>query len=510
MGFLSDMKDVLENEFNVSVTENGAIGFKTSGDALLDLNYKVSSLRMENNDSVVKNFAKAYFDDKIIACKWLFFAGDVRGGMGERRLFRLCFRFIASVDPEIAKELIPLVAEYTRWDNLFMLIKTPIEYDMLDYVKNQFEKDLEDAQNNKTISLLAKWLPSINSKCLTTKFLAKIISAHFGLTAKEYRKKLATLRTYLDVSEKKMSNKEWSEIDYEKVPSKANLIYSEAFLKNDKERRNKYLKDLEEGNAKINSSVTYPYEIVHKYLSSYYDVKNTKIELEEMWKALPDYTINQETSNTICVVDGSGSMYTTIPNTSVRCSDVANSLGIYFAEKIKGEFNNTFITFSNEPQIVEFSNCKSLKDKIAKIMSYNEIASTNIEKVFDLILTTAVKHKMKQEDLPATILILSDMEFNNAVSFMGKDKERLFEVIAEKYEKYGFKLPRLVFWNMLSRSKTLPVSKNELGVALVSGFSPSIAEMVFSSELNPLKVLLNKLNSERYMAIQEKLEKFKI
>ena len=184
MGFLSDMKDVLENEFNVSITENGAVGFKTSGNALLDLNYKVSSLRMKSNDAVVQDFAKAYFEDKILACKWLFFAGDIRGGMGERRLFRLCFRFIALVDPDIAKELIPLVAEYTRWDNLFMLIKTPIEKDMLEFIKIQFEKDLENSQNNQPVSLLAKWLPSINSKCLTTKYLAKIISGYFGLTNK--------------------------------------------------------------------------------------------------------------------------------------------------------------------------------------------------------------------------------------------------------------------------------------------------------------------------------------
>lgn len=513
MAFLRELQDVLENEYNVSITENGAMGYKTSGSALLDINYKVSSLRKFHDCKVASEFAKVYFENKILACQWLFFAGDVRKGMGERRLFRVGYRFVAQADPEIAEKLIPLVAEYTRWDNLFMLVGTRVERKMIDYVKNQFFLDLENEKKGKSISLLAKWMPSVNSKNEGIKTLAKIFVKEFGFTQKEYRKALSTLRSALKIVEKDMSNKEWGKIDYEAVPSRANILYRIAFLRNDEKRRKEFLSSLQKGEAKINASVLYPYEIIKQYRKGqiyfYRQPLEFQPDLEELWKALPNFAKNVE--NTLCVLDGSGSMTFQVGKTGVTALDVAQSLAFYFAERFEGEFKNTYITFSTEPKLVNLKKCKTLRDKMEKAYHYDDACDTNIQKVFELILDTAIKHKMKQEDLPKNLLILSDMEFNSCVtgnSWEGFKKAdvRLFEYIAKQFAEYGYKLPKLIFWNINSRTCTIPVKENESGVVLVSGFSPAIAEMLFTQDIDPLKILLKHLNSERYLLVAKTIK----
>ena len=230
-----------------------------------------------------------------------------------------------------------------------------------------------------------------------------------------------------------------------------------------------------------------------------------------MWKALPDFV--NGTGNTICVADGSGSMTSSVGGTSVTALDVANALAIYFAERSSGQFKDNYITFSENPRLVDFSNAKSLREKIEIAYRYNEVANTNIEAVFNLILQTAINKNMTQDELPQNILILSDMEFDSCVGCNGtsrygvnKPTKRLFEVFAERYAEYGYKLPRLVFWNICSRTGTIPVKENDLGVALVSGFSPAIAKMVLSNSTDPLECLLEQINSERYSAVENAIK----
>lgn len=302
-----------------------------------------------------------------------------------------------------------------------------------------------------------------------------------------------------------MSNREWSNIDYSAVPSKANLIYNNAFLRNDEARRREYLSKLEKGEAKINSTVLFPHDIVHKYMTvgGWFSqtLKEKDTALEEMWKALPDYV--QGKGNTICVADGSGSMTSKIGNTTVSALNVANALAIYFAERCSGQFKDKYITFSNRPQLVDLSSGNSLHDRIGIALTHNEVADTNIEAVFDLILQTAINANMKQDELPTNILILSDMEFNMATrSYSRSLNEKLFATIAKRFAEHGYKLPRLVFWNILSRTGTIPVKENELGVALVSGFSPAVVNMVLSNSTDPFECLLEQLNSERYKAVE--------
>ena len=516
MGFIDQMKEVADNEFNVSVTENGALGYRTSGKHLLNLSYSVSTLRNMSEENVVARFCAAFFENKLLALKWLFFAADVREGQGERRLFRAVTRHLAKTEPKIMEALLPLIPEYTRWDNVIELIDTRVGASALELISLQLKRDLSDMEEGKSVSLLAKWLPSNNASSPKTCGKARTVSKYLGMTNAEYRRTLAKLRAYLDVIEVKMSASRFGEINYEAVPSCANVVYRGAFLRNDEERRRAYLGALERGAVKINASVLYPHDIVHRYFNpiTRYYLTEYDASLEALWRALPDYVCGA--SKTLCVADGSGSMFGPVENTNVSAFSIATALAIYFAERSSGEFKNKYISFSDDPRIVDLSGGNTLRDKLGIALSYDEVGTTNIEAVFDLILLTAVRSGMKQEDMPKTLLILSDMEFNNAISLnTGRSGvvaklPRLFELIKARYESAGYKLPRIAFWNICSRTGTIPLRENENGVALIGGFSPTTIKMVLSEELDPYKCLLEQLNSERYEAVEQALRDIKL
>ena len=520
MSFMNAIQNTLNNEFNVAVTENGAIGYRTTGKALLDINFAVASLRGMSDAKVVNRFKKAFFEDQILAMKWLFFARDVRGGLGERRLFRVVLKDLVENNPEMVIPVINLIPEYGRHDDLWCLLDNTDSADVVcKLVKEQLGEDVTNMVNGaKPISLLGKWMPSINASSAQTKKYGKQLCKAIGMTERNYRKMLSDLRKYLDVVETKMSAKNWTEIKYEAVPSRANLIYNNAFLRNDEERRRDYLSKLEKGETKINASTLYPHDIVHKYSVNngcYWrsSLKQKDATIEALWKALPDTV--QGCGNTIVVADGSGSMTRNVGgSTGVTALEVANALAIYFAERSSGEFKDKYITFSERPQLVDFSNCASLHDKLQVALAHSEVANTNIEKVFDLILTTAVKNNMRQEDIPQNVLIISDMEFDSCARCGWGTRpievnSRFFDGIAKKYANAGYKLPRLVFWNVNSRTGTIPVKENDLGVALVSGFSVNVVKMVMSGKTDPFECLLETLNSERYAPIEEALKNSK-
>ena len=499
MEFMEKMKETLDEDFNESVTENGAVGYRTTGKEILDFNFKVASYRSRSEEEIIRDFEKVWLDNKVLAMQFLFFIRDREEGLGERRLFRIIIKHLATVESEMVKKVVPVIAEYGRWDDLLELFDTPLEeYTIMEVLGKQILEDSKKYEQGESISLLAKWLPSINASSKVQKERAKKIIKYGELKEKEYRELLSNLRKHIDVTERKMCANEWDKIKYENVPSKANLNYSNAFLRHDEERRREFLEAVQKGEKKVNAGMLYPHDIVHKYTNgSYYGTMNIDETLEELWKALPV----KEIENTLVVADGSGSMTSSVGNTNITALDVANALAIYFAEHNKGEFKDKYITFSENPQYVDFNGCTSLRDKIRKALSYSEVENTNIEKVFKLILETGKEYKLAQKDIPKNILIISDMEFDYAVD--GDLSLRLFDSISQQYAIAGYKLPRLIFWNVNSRTGTIPVKENELGVALVSGFSTNIAEMVMSSELDPLKVLLEKLSTERYKKIAE-------
>ena len=509
---MDGLKETLNNE--TQLTENGAVGYKTTGKKILDLNFSVTSLRNRSDKDIVSKFVDAFYEDKMLAMKWLFYCRD-REAVGERRIFRVVIKYLAENHPDIAKAILELVPAYGRYDDVLCLLDTELMTDVVEMLKVQLNNDAKNMLENKPVSLLAKWLPSPNTSSKETRRFAKIIYKTIGMTERQYRKTLVALRKYLNVVEVAMSSKEWGAIDYSAVPSRANLVYNAAFLRNDEERRREYLNALSRGDkdVKINAGVLFPHDIVHKYTEGRSRVQNPlDATLEELWKALPDYV--QGAGNTICVADGSGSMTSRVGNTTVSCLDVANALAIYFSERSSGQFKDNYITFSERPQLVDFSNATTLRQKLEIASKHNEVANTNIEAVFQLILRTAINRGMSQDELPQNILILSDMEFDEgATTNRSRDSwsvyrptTTLFDKIEKEYAEYGYKLPRLVFWNICSRTGTIPVKENDLGVALVSGFSPAIVKMVLSNSTDPFECLLEQLNAERYAAVEAVLK----
>lgn len=505
-----DFMDAIEQKlndlpYNVSITENGAIGYRTTGSALVDINYMTSSLRKKKDNELFDMFQAAYYENPIFAWKWLFFLRDIRGGMGERDTFKRIIKYMADFRPKETATLIPYIAEYGRYDDTWVLLDTPLKDVVVKMINAQLQMDIKNYKENKPISLLAKWLPKRNAESYISRHFAKIIVAGLKIDDKTYNKMLVKLRKKLNLVETYMCDNQWSAIDYNSVPSKANLLYRKAFLKHDSERRTQFLEDLKNGKegVKINASTNFPHDIVHGYTRGFYNMSPYDETLEQLWKNQKDTV--QSAENIMVIQDGSGSMYQRVSeNSTILAEEVATALAIYFAERSSGQFYNKFMTFGARPRIVDISNCQNLREKIQLTLKNTDCSNTNIEAVFRLLLTTAVKNNMKQSDLPKTLLMISDMEFDYNVS--GRTDKAMFDDFALEYEKYGYELPRLVFWNICSRTGTIPIKENKNGVALVSGYSVNIMNMVLSNELNPLTCLLKQLNTERYQIIEDKLK----
>lgn len=501
MNFMEKLHTVLND--STKMTENRAIGFATTGKELVDLNFAVASLRNESEEKIVNRFIRAFYEDRMLAVKWLFFLRDVRGGLGERRSFRVIFRYLAKSFPEMTGGLVEIMAEYGRFDDLLCLLGTPLEKKALTVLKAQLQEDVENMEKGGSISLCAKWMPGNNTSSAESRIEASKLQDFMGLTSKEYRKMLASLRACLHVTETAMSAGRWNEIDYERVASRANVLYRNAFLLHDETRRKNYLKKVQDNHAVIHAGVLMPHEIVAQYAvrsgwSLKVGAKDTA--LEALWKNLPDTVAGAE--NILCVVDGSGSMLCPVGSGTTTALHVSNALGIYFAERMGGAYHNRFITFSSRPQYVDLSACRTLKEKLELAFSHNACTNTNLEATFELVLQTALQNHLKQEELPQTILVISDMEFDRAVC---SNTDMLFEIIRERFAWYGYKLPKLVFWNVNSRTNVIPVRENELGVSLVSGFSVNVCRMVLSGELNPFDCLKKILDDERYKKVENYL-----
>ena len=500
MGFMEKLHIVLDN--CVKLTENGALGYETTGKALVDLNFAVASLRNQDEEEIVKRFIPAFYEDRMLAMKWLFFLRDVRGGLGERRTFRVIMKYLAKSFPEMVNALVGIMAEYGRFDDLLCLFDTPVEETALLVLREQLEKDVQNMENGESVSLCAKWMPGNNTSSEESQRMAAKLRDFMGLTAKEYRKLLASLRKYLHVTEVFMSGNRWNEIDYGRVASRANLLYRKAFLVHDEERRKNFLKDVEEKGAVMHAGVLMPHEIVMQYTVRNgwrLNVNKEDTALEALWKNLSDTVAGAE--NVLCVVDGSGSMLCPVGEGNTTALHVSNALGVYFAERMGGAYHNRFITFSNTPKYVDLSACRTLKEKLELAFSNNDCTNTNIEATFRLILETAVRNRLSQEELPATILIISDMEFDQAM--WGRNTDTLFGIIKMKFAAHGYKVPKLVFWNVNSRTNVIPVRENRLGVGLVSGFSVNICNLVLSNELDPFACLKKALEGERYRKVEE-------
>jgi len=492
------MLEHLKMEANRTYTENGAVTHATTYSGCLDLFATIGALRNSNEQEILRRFVRAFTENPDLALKTLFFARDVRGGLGERRVFRVCLNWLAHNAPVSLKKNLSYVAEFGRWDDLLSLMGTPCEKGALQLIKEQLEADLNSMDMGDDVSLLAKWLPSVNASNAQTVLYAKAIARFLGMSDATYRKTLVKLRARIRIIENNLRQRDYS-FDYSKQSSKAMFKYRKAFYRNDGERYREFLSKVSCGEARLHADTLLPYELVEPYLhfdwsgrSFMYSISDEERDaLNATWASLPAFANNE---NALAIIDTSGSMY---DSGKPLPAAVALSLGLYFAEHNTGAFKNHFIEFSRRPQLIEIKG-DTFADRLRYVASFNEVADTNLEAVFDLILNAAVQNKVPQEELPATLYLISDMEFNCCVRNAGATN---FENAKAEFEEHGYKLPKIVFWNVQSRNTQQPVTQNEQGVALVSGCSPRIFSMVSAGTLSPLSYMLDVLGAERYAKI---------
>ena len=491
----------LKQEANKAVTENGAATHITTESDCLDLFATIGALRRESDSEIEARFIRAFTENRDIAMKLLFFARDIRGGLGERRVFKVILNWLAKNEPSTVRKNLTYVAEYGRYDDLLCLMDTPCEKDMLDVIKVQFEADNAALSNGGEVSLLAKWMPSVNASSSETVLCAKKIARHFGMNDANYRKALVSLRAHIRIIENNLREKDYS-FDYSKQPSKAMYKYRKAFMRNDAERYNDFIGKVSSGEVRLHADTLAPYELVEPYINDdpyTASSRNFMRQISEQeknllnatWASLPDFGSEE---NAIAVIDTSGSMYW---DAKPRHAAVALSLGLYFAEHNTGLYKNHFIEFSARPQLIEIKG-DTFADRLRYVASFNEVANTNLEAVFDLILKSPVENNVSASELPAKLIIISDMEFDRCVSNACSTN---FKNAKAKFEAHGYNLPDIVFWNVASRNRQQPITKNEQGVALVSGCTPRLFEMVASGTVNPYAFMLEVVESERYAKI---------
>lgn len=526
IGTMNTFMDALtKNE--KSYTANDGTAYCTSGSALVDLNFSVPALRQaavdfydkskHNNyfysadrtmDAVeaLRLFITSYNEDPLYTMKWLMYARHIKLGLGERDIFRMMLTKIGDLHPEMALQFIigTELWNYGRWDDvlrIFFDTTSGILHDGLGaLIANQFRRDVIACGLGDSISLLAKWMPSNNTSSKQKRSEAVILQSLLHLSAREYRKTLSRLREHLAVVDRKASLNQWNDINYNHVPSKANLKYRNAFLKHDEERRKAYLTSLQKGDdaVKINANSMFLYDIVQAYIdnnSCWRNILRPYDEtLEQLWHAQES---PKDYDDILVIRDGSGSMGQQLSgNSSVTALSVADSIALYCSQHNKNEsFRNRFITFSNRPQMVDISMCQTLRDKLRRLHRFDDYSNTDIEATFDLILDIAVKNHLHQNELPSACLIISDMQFDQATKH--EDNTTVIESCRQKFKALGYTMPRLIFWNVsVYAHNTIPVQMHPSGVILVSGFSKSIVDMVVSRELNPETALKAELDAK--------------
>jgi hypothetical protein len=508
MNFFDMMKEV--NDF--TYTENGAGAYCSTGNAVLDAFGSLGGMMHSSAEDILSTFYRAFNEDRKLSMRMLFYFRDVRGGQGMRRLFRIILRSLAKNYPDYVNNNLDNILFYGRGDDYLVLFDTPCEKSMIKYVKDTLSEDIHMANANYPCSLLAKWLPSENTSSNETRQFAIKMRNGLHITSKQYRKMLSFLRNHIDVVERKMSANEWDEIDFTKLPSKASMIYSDAFYNHVKQNYIQYLKNLATGEAKINAATLFPVDIIHKVMStSYKHTEKDVIIQSALWDALPNYLEGKEETG-ICVVDTSGSM-------SGQPIEVAISLGMYCADKCVGPYKGKFITFSANPELQEVKG-KDIYAKVSNLQRAHWDMNTNLEAVFDLILNTAIKNKCKQKDVPAKLYIISDMQFDSAVYDRYNKHSNIgmtfMDSMRKKYADNGYILPAIVYWNVrASKCGMFQKRFGDTDCCMVSGYSASLFKAVIEGteyeeiitefgrteikqKIDPMTVMLKTLNNERY------------
>lgn len=486
----------MTNHAHHTYTQNGQYAVNTTDSKLVDFFGSVGALREASEDRIINLFEEAFTENPELALKTVFYARDVRGGLGERRIFKVLLKHLGNTRPEIIRPLLAYIPFYGRYDDLYALDETAIEDDMYQFMHLLFQRDINDymADRKSEISLLAKWLKTADSKTEETKRLGIKTALKFKMPVRSYKRWYRTLRKHLKVVEQSMTKNEWNNIVYSHVPSKAMLQYRAAFKNHSPERFSEWVQSVIDGKAKVNASTLYPYELIEKLSKIDFDsmtiefatMDDTELNLiRAQWDALPDYTGNG--TQAIVMADTSGSMWG-------RPLYVSISLAMYFAQRNRGAFHGKWISFSGSPTIHEI-----VDDQVDKIYkNFNQLDwgyNTDIEKAFRLILDIGVDNHVPAQDMPKSLIIISDMEFDAAT----KGKALYYDHVKEMFEEHGYACPNIVFWNVNSNHNVFHVNSDVKGVKLASGSSPSVFTTLMESlESTPYEYMMRTLSNIRY------------
>lgn len=485
----------------LSTTTNGALAYDSTGSKVLDLFALGGAFRNHNDPDCILLFKNAFEEDALYALKCLFYLRDIRGGQGERRFFRVCMKWMANEYPDIVCANLDLFPEYGRWDDLYCLVGTSVEKQMWNLIRKQLALDVEC----KTPSLLAKWLKSENTSSAESNRLGNKTRSALNMNHRQYRKTLSYLRNKINIVERLMSANRWDEIEFDKIPSRAGLIYKNAFARRDIIKA-KYEAFAKSDKTTVNAKDLYPYEVVAKaynytrnhYWNSYSTNLNDvdRLMINKYWDNLKDY-FDGCSLNALAMVDTSGSMTGSEASAPIN---VAISLGLYCAERAKGPFANHYISFSSRPQLIE-TNGVDFCDKVERIYRTNLCENTNLKAGFDMILNTALKNHLTQSDMPETIIVISDMQIDGGNSGYGWGCTKMpdMEAIRAQWARAGYKMPKLIYWDVNAYDKANILDKGPM-VSYVSGFSPSIFKAIMSGKTQK-DLMYEVLNSERYSAI---------
>lgn len=504
----------LENEFNYTLTENGGLAHKTTNDALYDLFAQGGAYRTRSEEDCIFLFAKAFEENPTYAMKCLFYLRDILEGQGERRFFRVCIRWLANNETKAMRRNLKYIPEFGRWDDFYSLVGTALETDMWNFVYEQFRLDMA----SKTPSLLGKWLKSENTSSVESRALGTKTRKAFGMTPMVYRKSLSSLRKRINVLERMMSENRWDEIEFDKIPSKAGMVYRNAFARHDVERmKNKavqsYADFAKDKTAKVNAKALYPYEVVSKAFNYtrdsgrwYYrgreltDLNDTeRLMINKYWDNLAEY-VSKLNMNALCVVDTSGSMWG--PQASAPIN-IAISLGMIAADKARGPFHGQYISFSSRPQLIKVEGVDFV-DKVRRIYETNLCENTNLEATFDMLLNVAIRNHVKQHELPKSIIVISDMQIDSQYGWGHRNDAKaqtrtMMENMRLKWKRAGYNLPKMVYWCVDSRRDTFLDDGPD--VTYVSGSSAVLFEQI-AKGVTAQDLMFEKLDSKRYSVIE--------
>ena len=455
---------------NDSLTNNGAVTHSTAGIFCLDLFFIAGASRFMSEQDILKAFIRAYREDRDTALKILFWARDARGGAGEKRFFQVIMKSLSVSEPEVYEQLAIYIPTFGYWKDIFVIEK-PTE-DTLNWLSIQLKE-------NENANLLAKWFPRKGEW-----FVA--MHKYLKVSAGAFRRRLTSMSNTV---EQKMCANEWETIQYSTVPSVAGKRYAQAFQVHDGIRYASYISDVMEGKTKMNASVLFPSDLVNKVMFPDWEERYNTAAYDAMWKSLPNY-MEGCTERILPVCDVSGSM-------QGQPMDVSIGLGLYISERNEGPFKDLVLTFSESPEF-HMVQGSTLSDRVHNLRKANWGYNTDLEKTFRVLLDRAKAGNVAQEDMPTKLLIISDMEFDEACN-----NHTNFDAIKDMYDEAGYQMPAIVFWNVNGRLGNVPVKANTPNTALVSGYSPSILTSILGGkDMSPYSVMMETIGKPRYACIK--------